>query len=363
MAKVMIYDKSTNIEDALKYLGTNLDLICTSLKSTEDIKGGYTLDAIFKVTKDGLHWQIKEECYLKVLCDYGYELFYITKVVRNTSDIEVTARQITIDICKGLWLENVRPTNLSGQNALNYILSGSSGHKEGLELITSETYNSTAYYQYTNLEDALLNNDNAFITRWGNDNNLEVQRRGMTITLNSFIGENRRVEIKEAKNLTMYECDSNADELYTIVRGVGFNGIRGEWVVSDNLDNHLIQKRTEIDYKVAKVGDTDQEDYIYCNTETEVKNMLTILAKREFTVNKIDEVQKSYRVLFSNIAKSDEYKYSIPQDIIYVGDIVRLIVKTQDVDTYIKITKREYDHLRQKITSMTLSNYNYIEGR
>ena len=124
MAKVMIYDKSTNIEDALKYLGTNLDLICTSLKSTEDIKGGYTLDAIFKVTKDGLHWQIKEECYLKVLCDYGYELFYITKVVRNTSDIEVTARQITIDICKGLWLENVRPTNLSGQDALNYILNG-----------------------------------------------------------------------------------------------------------------------------------------------------------------------------------------------------------------------------------------------
>lgn len=336
-----------------------LDKVVTSCKSTEGdlISGNYTLDMTILIDDSGLWKNIAEENILKVLCDYGYEYFYITKVQQQIRYITITARQLTIDHCMGLYLEDVRPTNTSGQSALTNLLSKANGTKE-IELVSDIETNGTAYYENKTLYEALWSADNSFINVWGG----ETQRRGYTVTINSKLGTDRNVTLMERKNLKGFEGTTNIDEVYQKVRGKGFNGITGNWIKSDNADDYKIIRCKTFEYKVRVITENDDtnnldSNYEWFKTKDEAIARLDELAKLEFTKNKVNELTGTYNIDFIQLEQTVEYQEYAVAEKCYMGDTVRVYIPRIGVDIELRVVKRVFNHLTQRVEEMTLSSY------
>lgn len=356
--KIMLYPKSSNINTILYTNGTVLDKVCTSLKSTEDILGGYTLDASF-IASEITDYILQEESVFRVLCDYGYEVFYVTKVVKHGKYLDVVARQITIDMSLGLWLEDVRPTDLGGQGALNYLLANAEGNNDytftwNISLSSNILAINTAYYLNKNLDQALRSEGNSFINKWGG----YIKRRKFNITINSTIGSDRGLKLIYGKNIVSYEYESYIDETYSKVRGSGYNGIKGNWIVSSK--SYKALRRNEYSYNVRVADGSSDSNYVYFDTEALAIAELDRLAALEFTVNKVDEKKKNYRVNYVDIYKSEEYKGKYSSIPLYTGDTIQLLIDKENINETLKVTQRVYNHLKQEVTDMVLSNYDYV---
>ena len=142
--KICIYDKNTLKRDVLFGNGDYiLDNICISCVSYENIDGTSELDATFITDSDGLYKNIKEESIIKVLLDYDYEIYRISKVTKYQNRIEIFARQITISETLDMWIEDIRPTNTSGLAALTDLKNNSIGKKD-IEVFSDIDNSSTA---------------------------------------------------------------------------------------------------------------------------------------------------------------------------------------------------------------------------
>ena len=128
--KVAYFPSDTSKDMVLGRNGKSLDKYCIKCESEEDLStGNYICDLTFLID-DNIQDLLQEEVILKLLMDYGYEIFRISKVTVGTRYIYVVARQITIADSLTLWLEDVRPTNLNGQSAVTWLLDNAEGKKK-----------------------------------------------------------------------------------------------------------------------------------------------------------------------------------------------------------------------------------------
>ena len=351
--KCALFSKGTAESELLTNNGLVLDRYITDFKSTEELDTGYyVLDVTFLVNETTKN--LTEENILKVLCDYGDEFFYITKVKKSTRYFYITARQLTIDKCLGAHLEDVRPTDASGQGAMAHLQSNCDNTLD-IRLHSDITKTATAYYEDKSLYEALWDSDNSFINRWGG----ETQRRGFDVYINSKIGIDRNVRIIEGKNLNGFNANTNIDEVYCRVRGKGFDGIKGNWITSDNANKYAVIKSKTYEYKV-RVREEDQEDqegYTYFDTEAEAIAELDRLAKLEFTENHVDELKATYDLNFVQLEQTDKYKDYIAAERCYLGDTLSVYVPTLDINLEVRVVSRVFNHLTQKVESLTLCNY------
>ena len=128
--KVAYFSSDTPKNNVLGSNGKSLDKYCVKCETEEDVStGNYICDLTFLI-EDNINDLLQEEVILKILMDYGNEIFRISKVTVGTRYIYVVARQITISDSLTLWLEDVRPTNLNGQASASWLLDGAEGKKE-----------------------------------------------------------------------------------------------------------------------------------------------------------------------------------------------------------------------------------------
>lgn len=336
-----------------KVLGSNgksLDKYCIKCETDEDLStGNYIVDLKFLIT-DNIQDLLQEEAILKVLLDYGNEIFRISKVAVGTRYIDVVARQITIADSLTLWLEDVRPTNLNGQAAVSWMLDKAEGKKE-IQIISDIDVVNTAYYQRMSLYKALHDNDNSFLKRWGG----EVQRRGYTIYINKRVGIDRGFTIREGKNLTGFECSSNIDSLVTRARGVGFNGILGNYIDSPLIGSYNNIYTSVIKYDDVKVKDEyNEEGY---DTLEQAQSELNRRINEEFSKNDIDKIKASYIINFVQLEKTEEYKNYIVAERLFIGDDSRVYIPKLNVDIKVRAMSKKYDVLAQKTKEIKLGNY------
>ena len=227
--RISVFPPKTPIADVMGSNGVILDSICTKCTTEEECSttGDYTLDAEF-VNGNPLSDKIYEDCILKVLMDYGYEIFRIVKYNPKLKRIVVMAKQITIEEQKALWLDDVRPTDSNGQAALNHMLTNSIGTKE-IQIESNISTVNTAYYEMMNFYEACFDCDQSFESRWGSDG-LEVVRRGNKITFNTSRGLKKNLTVRERKNLTGFSGNANIDSYVTRGIGQGYNGIKGHYI-------------------------------------------------------------------------------------------------------------------------------------
>lgn len=348
--KVAYFPSDTPKDKVLGSNGKSLDKYCIKCETEEDLStGNYIVDLKFLIT-DNIQDLLQEEAILKVLLDYGNEIFRISKVTVGTRYIDVVARQITIADSLTLWLEDVRPTNLNGQAAVSWLLDKAEGKKE-IQIISDIDTVNTAYYQRMSLYKALHDNDNSFLNRWGG----EVQRRGYTIYINKRIGIDRGFTIREGKNLTGFEGTSNIDNLVTRARGEGYNGILGNYIDSPLIGSYNRIYTSVIKYDDVKVkGENDEEGY---DTLEEAQEELDRRVNEEFSVNGIDKLKASYTINFVQLEKTEEYKNYIAAERLFIGDDSRVYIPKLNVDIKVRAMTKKYDVLAQKTKEIKLSNY------
>lgn len=356
--KISHFPKSTPKDTVLTKTRTVLDNICRSCIVEEDIATGiYRLDAEFLVDSQGLWNELIEESILKVQLDYGTEIFVIKNVKKQSRYISVIALQITIYQSFGLWLEDVRPTNTNGQGALSHIFTNAIGKKKEIVLQSNISVMNTAYYQRKRLQEALFSADNSFIERWGG----EVLRRGYTLSINDRIGIDRGVIIRRGKNLTGFEGTTDLDQLCTMAKGVGFDGITHEGYVmsplAEQYDQYYPREFKYDDVKVKTENDTEGYD-----TLEEAQVELIRRVNLEYTKNHVDELRAEYNLSFIPLSMTEEYKH-LASETIYLGDTVKIQETLLGIDLKVRVISRKYDVMKQKPISMTLSNIPIEEKR
>lgn len=348
--KIAYFPPDTPKNIVLSRNGKSLDKYCIKCETEEDLStGNYVVDLKFLIT-DNIQDLLQEEAILKVLLDYGNEIFRISKVIVGTRYIDVVARQITIADSLTLWLEDVRPTNMNGQAAVSWMLDKAEGKKE-IQIISDIDAVNTAYYQRISLYKALHDNDNSFLKRWGG----EVQRRGYTVYINKRIGIDRGFTIREGKNLTGFECSSNIDSLVTRAKGQGFNGILGNYIDSPLIGSYDRIYTNVIKYEDVKVKDENNEEGY--DTLEQAVTELDRRIKEEFSENGIDKIKASYTINFVQLEKTEEYKNYIAAERLFIGDDSRVYIPKLNVDIKVRAMTKKYDVLAQKTKEIKLSNY------
>lgn len=348
--KVAYFPSYTEKNKVLGSNGKSLDRYCINCVPDEDLStGNYIIDLTFRID-DNIEDLLQEEAILKVLMDYGNEVFRISKVTVGTRYIEVVARQITIADSLTLWLEDVRPTNLNGQGAVSWLLNNAEGKKE-IQIVSDIDKINTAYYQRMSLYKALHDNDNSFLNRWGG----EVQRRGYTIYINKRIGTDRGFSIREGKNLTGFKGTSNIDNLVTRARGQGYNGILGNYIDSPLIGSYNRIYTNLIKYDDVKVKDEYSEEGY--DTLAQAQAELDRRIKEEFSNNDIDKIKASYTINFVQLEKTEEYKNYIAAERLFIGDTSRVYIPKLNVDIKVRAMSKKYDVLAQKTKEIKLSNY------
>ena len=352
IVKICMFDKNSTPSQVLGYNGDHiLDNICTKCEVTEGIDGTYELDAEFICDSEGLYKFIHDEAILKCQLDYGEEIFRIAKINKNKRNIVTFARQITISETLDMWLEDVRPTNTSGIGALTHMKNNSKGKKD-IQVFSNINTISTAYYQRMCMYKALHDCDQSFVKRWGG----EILRRAYNLTINDRIGSDRGVEIRSRKNLTGFEANTNIDNVVTRIKPVGYNGITIDGYVDSPLINKYSSVKTkEIKYEDVKVKDENNPDEGY-DTLGEAQAELIRRAKLEFTENHIDELRADYRINFVYLEQTEEYKDYVQAERVYLGDTVSVYEETHDINIHVRVVRRKYDVLRQRVIEIELSN-------
>ena len=351
--KVSIFAPNTPKNEVLTRNGDAiLDSIVLDWESDENLfTGNYTLDLTAIIDKNGLHKHLKEEAILKVRVDYGDEIFKIAKINRSDRDIKVFARQITIEETLNMWLVDVRPTNTSGQGALNILKNNSIGKKD-VEFFSDIDITSTAYYMDMSVYNALHNCDQSFMNRWGG----EVLRRGYTVTINKRIGANRGVQIRSGKNLTGFEAKTDIDKVVTRIVVKGFDGIKAKNFIDSPLINKYNSIKTkEIKYDFVKVKNENNLDEGF-DTLEEAQTELERLAKLEFSENHIDEIRAEYNINYIQLEKTEEYKNFVQAERSYLGDTINVYENKHNTNIHVRCFQKKYDGMKQKTISMQLTN-------
>lgn len=350
--KVQLFNNKTSKGDIISQNGLILDSICKSCKITEELNGDFTVDLVF-VNDNKYVNSIVEDSLLKIKDEYGDEYFRIAKVKKNKRIIEVFARQITISDTLTMWCEDVRPTELSGNVAINWIFNNAKGTNP-FTVYSDITTISTAYYLNKNVYEALFTTDNSFLKRWGG----EVKRNGFTLQINKKVGENRGVSIRSRKNLLGFEASTTLNNLTTRIYPKGYDGITidEKYIDSPLINNYARIYAREVKFEDIRVNDEEyNEGY---ETLAQAQNEMKKRCNELFEIEKIDTINASYRIDFVELEKTEEYKdYSILEKT-WLGDTINVVEENLDININVRVVKREYNVLKERRTNTELSNKN-----
>lgn len=303
---------------------------------------------------------VKEEAVLMIQDPWhSGQLYRIYKAEKTMFDVIAYAYPIFLDAANDTFLADVRPTAHDGQKALDIILSGTK--YTGKSNITKTN---TAYYQKTNVINALMSNDdNSFLNRWGG----EILYNNFEITINDSIGKDRGYKVMFGKNLQSIEEEIDTSSVVTRIRPEGYNGYHlDNW---NYLDSPYINKYAVIHDKVISYSDvklkadagTDDEESIVCDTIADYKNELKKKCRAEFA-NGIDKPKVTYTINFVELSQTEEYKDYQMLERVYLGDTVTTTNEEIDIDVQAKVVEATWDCINLTYKSMKLGSYqdNYI---
>lgn len=321
------------------------------------------LNGIIEVTlehpydKEGRWKYIVEDNILRVPYPWKKEgqLFYIYDKEKGMTGVTCKARHIFFDLASEILID-CRPTNATGQEALNKILEGTgfTGHSNII------TRNSAYYIRKHIANEALISDDeNSFINRWGG----ELYVDNFHVYMNERTGGEYGVTFRYGQDLIDLKENSNIDNIITRILPVGFNGIT---IPEHYVDSPLINKYRKVkadvikfDHIKVKESPEDEEGY---NTLEEAQEAL-----REACKNMFDEgIDKLLYQIDVEVAKLENtLKYKEYKNLLEVGLGDTVGVEHLDIGINIKtrVIKFVYDCISEKFKNITLGNYieNYID--
>lgn len=304
---------------------------------------------------------IVDEAVVKMPSFNGDQLFRIKKKEKSDSGITATMEPIFMDAMGDCFLTDVRPTNATGQEALNAMTAPNSKYSGQSDILVT----ATAYYQYKNLIEALNDGeDNCFLNRWGG----EIIYNNFTVIVNQRAGGDYGVELRYGKNIPQDGMTEEVDfrDVITRIYPKAFNGYtmsNDGYVDSPLVNNYPTVKATTITYSDVKMrvdvqeGDEDS-GVIICDTQEQLNAALTAKCNAEFEAG-IDKPAVSISADMVLLQNTEQYKDYAVLETVSLGDTIHCVNSHLDITTDARVIELEYDSIRQKVVSVVIGDYQY----
>ena len=285
------------------------------------------------------------------------QLFRIYDYTKTETEVTAYARHIFYDSA-GEMLVDVRPTDKTGQEALDIILSGTK-YKAKTNIKTR----STAYYIRKNIMEAIGGADeNSFTNRWGGERMYD----NFTVIINDRLGGDYGACAEFGRNMTGIEADISIDDVVTRIIPESYNGytLEGEepWVDSPLIGNYANPRAAVIKFEDVKLLEDCQEGEEGFSTLELLREELKRRCEKEYE-NGLDKPKVNYKVDLVEIADTDDYKDYKKLTTIGIGDDVLTRDRKLKINVTARCIRLVYDCIEEENTEVELGNYteNYFD--
>ena len=319
------------------------------------------------IIDDEGRWKyIVEDAVIKMPSFNKSQLFRIKKKEKTDSGVTAEMQPIFMDAKDDCFLVDVRPTDKTGQEALDLMTAPNKKYKASSNINKT----STAYYQTKNLIEALNGEDeNSFVSRWGG----EIVFDNFTAIINDRAGGDYGVEILYGKNIQQDGFSEEVDTKDVVTRIVpkAFNGrmIEGKepWIDSPLIDKYPTIRHRVMEFEDVKMREDAQEGdeddgIIICDTQAELKKALTEKCNEQFDSG-IDKPKVSISADLILLEGTDLYEDIKDLVKVSLGDTVHCRHSRLGIVTDARVIELEWDSVKDEIKSAVLGDYqeSYID--
>lgn len=338
----------------------DMTLLPTTCELSTEINGAWELTMSHPIDKEGRWEYLEEEAVISAPTFRGdHQLFRIDKCVKTDTTVEITAYPIFFDSADDCILMDTRPTDRSGQDALDIMMEGSrySGQSD---IATG----GTAYFIRRNLMDAINGeNEPAFVQVWGG----EILYDNFTVIINERIGGDYGVEIRYGKNMDGLSYTVDMSDVATRIIPVAYNGrmMSGNtpWVDSPNINKYAKKYIREVKFDDVKLyedvsGETEENEDTICQTQEELDSVLKERCEEMYDSG-ADTPDVTIEVNMIDLAQTDQYKDFQGLVTVALGDTVRCINSKLGIASNARVIKLTWDCITNRSAGMTLGDYEY----
>lgn len=285
------------------------------------------------------------------------QLFRIYDYTKTETEVTAYARHIFYDSA-GEMLVDVRPTDKTGQEALDIILSGTK-YKAKTNIKTR----STAYYIRKNIMEAIGgDNENSFINRWGGERMYD----NFTVIINDRLGGDYGACAEFGRNMTGIEADISIDDVVTRIIPVSYNGhtLEGEepWIDSPLIGSYANPRAAVIKFEDVKLLEDCQEGEEGFSTLELLREELKRRCTKEYE-NGLDKPKVNYKVDLVEVANTEDYKDYKKLTTIGIGDDVLTKDRKLKINVTARCIRLVYDCIEEENAEVELGNFteNYFD--
>lgn len=285
------------------------------------------------------------------------QLFRIYDYTKTETEVTAYARHIFYDSA-GEMLVDVRPTDKTGQEALDIILSGTK-YKAKTNIKTR----STAYYIRKNIMEAIGGDDeNSFINRWGGERMYD----NFAVIINDRLGGDYGACAEFGRNMTGIEADISIDDVVTRIIPVSYNGhtLEGEepWIDSPLIGSYANPRVAVIKFEDVKLLEDCQEGEEGFSTLELLREELKRRCTKEYE-NGLDKPKVNYKVDLVEVANTEDYKDYKKLTTIGIGDDVLTKDRKLKINVTARCIRLVYDCIEEENAEVELGNFieNYFD--
>lgn len=290
------------------------------------------------------------------------QLYRIINTEVTDSGVTATAQPIFFDSAGDVMLVDTRPTDKSGQAALDILMQGTK--YSGTSDITAH---STAYYQMRNLMEALTgDDDNAFVNRWGG----EVMYDNYTVIVNERLGADNGALLAYGKNIPAdgMRITEDVSALITRIYPRAYNGraLSGSgYVDSPLVDSYPTVHQAVMEFSDVRLAEDvsgdDTEGLIVCEDQSALDEALRAKCAEQWAA---DVDKPAVTVEVSMVLLADTINYADVKDLerVSLGDTVHVRNQRLGIDMSARVKSLVYDCVRDKVQNVTIGSalYDYV---
>lgn len=303
---------------------------------TEVLNGEYNLE--FEYINGG--W-LSEELIVGNIIKANDQLFRIWDIQPDLTKFKVLAKHIFFDLSKN-FVEDVSPTNLTANNALNWILSRTS---TPTNFVVNGNCASTASARYVrkNVIDAIYSADNALLKKFGG----ELEFDNYNVYVHQKRGNNTGFTVLYGKNLSGVQMDIDLSTVVTKIMPQGKDELLLDelYVESPLINNYFSPFYQKIDFNDIGINEEEGID------ESTAKNQLRLAAQQLFNSG-IDKPTMSIKIDFVELSKTTEYKQYQNLETVSLGDTIKAIIPKLNLNLETRVVKTVYDCILERITKI-----------
>lgn len=326
-------------------------------KIRPEINGTWELSLFHPIDEEDRWKSIVEGAVLRVPSHNGSQRFRIVRTEKRDGGIDATARPAFLDATGDCFIIDQRPTNATGQEALNAILRSNPKYT-GRSNIAARN---TAYYLMQNALEAIASDEeNSFLNRWGG----EIEYNNNEIIVNDRLGSDKGFEIIYGKNVKVDGLRETIDMDGVITRIVprAFNGrmLPGAtpWVDSPLIGAYPTIRTQVVDYPDIRLADDltggeAEAGVTVCQTLAELQTKLREAANKTFT-DGADKPAVSIDCDIVILKNTEEYKDLKNLEEVSLGDTVHCYHSRLGITSEARVISLTWDAITESVEEVTI---------